>query len=103
VTLTQPVHALLDSLRSAAIYDLEQPRHADAPTFKAHQPGFVYRLHRRHEPDMGEARTSASGIIITAEHSGTHIDALCHIAENMHLHGGRRVRSRRSPASRRWA
>jgi kynurenine formamidase len=91
VTLTQPVHALLDSLRSAAIYDLEQPRHADAPTFKAHQPGFVYRLHRRHEPDMGEARTSASGIIITAEHSGTHIDALCHIAENMHLHGGRRV------------
>jgi len=39
---------------------------------------------------MGEARTSASGIIITAEHSGTHIDALCHVAEDMHLYGGRR-------------
>lgn len=84
-------HALLDLLRTATVYDLEQPRHADAPTFPAHRPGFVYRLHRRHEPGTGEARTSASGMIIAAEHSGTHIDALCHIAEDMQLHGGRRV------------
>ena len=91
MTATQAATALLDVFRTATVYDLEQPRHADAPTFAAHQPGFVYRLHRRHEPGMGEARTSASGIIITAEHSGTHIDALCHIAEDMHLYGGRRV------------
>ena len=34
------------------------------------------------------ARTSASGIVMMPEHSGTHIDALSHQAENMVLHGG---------------
>jgi kynurenine formamidase len=45
-------------------------------------------LHRRHEPGLGEARTSASGTIVMAEHSGTHIDALCHQAENLLMFGG---------------
>src|SRR5438093_13301669 len=40
---------------------------------------------------MGEARTCASGFMYTAEHSGTHIDALCHQAEDLHLYGGREV------------
>jgi kynurenine formamidase len=53
----------------------------------------VYTLHRRHEEGLGEARTSASGMMYTAEHTGTHIDALCHQAEDLHLYGGRRVTS----------
>jgi kynurenine formamidase len=73
------------------IYDLEQPRYFGAPTHPSHMPGFVYTLHRRHERDTGEARTSASGFMYMAEHSGTHIDALCHQAENVHLYGGREV------------
>jgi kynurenine formamidase len=85
------VDALLGTLESARVYDLEQPRYAGAPTFAAHEPGFVYSLHRRHEAGLDEARTSASGIIVTVEHSGTHIDALCHQAENMEMFGGRRV------------
>jgi len=85
---TAPVAALLATLGRARVYDLEQPRYAGAPTFSAHQPGFLYSLHRRHELGLGEARTSASGIIVTVEHSGTHIDALCHQAEDMCLHGG---------------
>jgi kynurenine formamidase len=91
MTSAQTAGALVDALRTATVYDLEQPRTADSPTFAAHQPGFVYRLHRRHEPGTGEARTSASGIVIVAEHSGTHIDALCHAAENMNMYGGRAV------------
>jgi kynurenine formamidase len=78
---------LLALASSARIYDLEQPRHINAPTYSAHQPGFLYTLHRRHEPGLGETRSSASGRIITADHSGTHIDALCHQAEAMVMHG----------------
>ena len=76
------------------VYDLEQPRYAGAPVFPSHVPGLVYSLHRRHEQGASEARTSASGIVFMAEHSGTHIDALCHQAEDMHLYGGQEVNLR---------
>ena len=79
---------LLDALRGARTYDLEQPRYQGAPVFGAHEPGVLLHLHRRHEPGLGEARTSASGMLVMAEHSGTHIDALCHQAEHLRMHGG---------------
>jgi kynurenine formamidase len=77
-----------EALLAARIYDLEQPRFAGAPTFPAHEPGLVLSLHRRHEPGLGEPRTSASALLVMAEHSGTHVDALCHQAEDGRLHGG---------------
>lgn len=82
---------LLDAFSHARIYDLEHTRHFGTPILPAHAPGFVYTLHRRHEEGLGEARTGASGFIYTAEHSGTHIDALCHQAEDLYLHGGKKV------------
>jgi hypothetical protein len=82
---------LFDVASNLRVYDLEQPRYFGAPILPAHAPGFVYTLHRRHEPGLGEARTSASGFIYTAEHSGTHIDALCHQAEALSLYGGQKV------------
>lgn len=87
----ESVASLLATVSQATLYDLEQPRYAGAPIFAAHRPGFVYMLHRRHEPGTGEPRTSASGLIIAAEHSGTHIDALCHQALDLNMFGGRRV------------
>src|ERR1700674_3787939 len=78
----------------ARIYDLEQPRYFGAPVFPSHAPGYVYTLHRHHEAGTGEARTSASGFMYTTEHSGTHIDALCHQAEDVRLYGGREVDAR---------
>jgi kynurenine formamidase len=86
-----PVASLLATLSQATLFDLEQPRYAGAPIFAAHRPGFIYTLHRRHEAGLGEARTSASGMIITAEHAGTHIDALCHQAVDMQMFGGRKA------------
>jgi kynurenine formamidase len=83
---------LLDAVRGSRVFDLEQPRYFGAPVFPAHRPGFVYTLHRRHEEGLGQ-RTSASGTIVAAEHSGTHVDALCHQAENLELYGGRAVTS----------
>jgi kynurenine formamidase len=79
---------LLDSVEKARIFDLEQLRYAGAPSHPAHQPGFNYFLHRHHARGAAEARTGASGIIVMPEHSGTHIDALAHQAENLTLHGG---------------
>src|SRR5438046_4129922 len=79
---------LLDSVAKARIFDLEQLRYAGAPSHPAHQPGFNYFLHRHHARGGAEARTGASGIIVTPEHSGTHIDVLAHQAENLTLHGG---------------
>ena len=82
------VTALSDALAGARVYDLEQPRYAGAPVWPAHEPGVLLKLHRRHEAGLGEARTSASALLVMAEHSGTHIDAFCHQAENLELHGG---------------
>jgi kynurenine formamidase len=76
------------ALGSARVFDLEQLRYAGAPLHPAHAPGFNYFLHRHHAAGAPEARTSASGIVVMPEHSGTHIDALSHQAENLTLHGG---------------
>jgi len=80
--------ALLEALGAARIFDLEQPRYAGAPSHPAHSPGFNYFLHRHHARGAPESRTSASGVVVMPEHSGTHIDALVHQAENLTLHGG---------------
>ena len=82
----------------ARVFDLEQPRTADMPIHPAHQQaGYSYLLHRRHEdeyrPDENGPRTGAAGIIVCAEHTGTHIDALCHQSDDLVLYGGVRVDS----------
>jgi kynurenine formamidase len=82
------VPGLLEALGSARVFDLEQLRYAGAPSHPAHQPGFNYFLHRHHARGAPEARTGASGMVVMPEHSGTHIDALAHQAENLILHGG---------------
>src|SRR5437879_676616 len=87
-TANKEVQGLLDALGAARVFDLEQPRFAGAPTHPAHAPGFNYFLHRHHARGAPEARTGASGIVAMPEHSGTHIDALAHQAENLTLHGG---------------
>ncbi len=88
------IEQLLKELGSARVFDLEQPRYAGAPSHPAHAPGFNYFLHRQHAPGAAEARTGASGIVVMPEHSGTHIDALAHQAENLTLHGGVHVDAR---------
>lgn len=74
------------------LFDLEQPRFQGMPVISVHQPGYAYFLHRRHGDDYRPretgGRTSASGVIVCMEHSGTHIDALCHQADEQMLFGG---------------
>lgn len=84
MTVTELAHVL----RNARVFDLEHPRRFGDPVHPPHRPGTLFTLHRRHEPGLEEARTSAAGMIFTAEHAGTHIDAFCHQALDMTLFGG---------------
>ncbi|CAN5212825.1 cyclase family protein [soil metagenome] len=83
---------LAEQLAKAKVYDLEQPRFRGMPIHPAHQPGYFYALHRRHadnyRPQSSGSRSSASGMLSMMEHSGTHIDALCHQACGLELFGG---------------
>lgn len=83
---------LLGAAEAMRVFDLEQPRKEGMPVFPAHRPGYSYLLHRHHEdeyrPEESGSRTSASGVIICMEHTGTHIDALCHQADGLTLYGG---------------
>jgi 4-oxalocrotonate tautomerase family enzyme len=78
--------------RDVRLFDLEQPRFQGMPVIAVHQPGYAYFLHRRHGDDYrpGETgpRTSATGVIVCMEHSGAHIDAICHQADDQVLYGG---------------
>ncbi len=84
--------ALADLLRTARVYDLEQPRFRGMPIHPTHLPGYFYVLHRRHRDTYNPAehgpRSGASGVLTMMEHSGTHIDALCHQAKELRLFGG---------------
>ncbi|HMF14968.1 MAG TPA: cyclase family protein [Gemmataceae bacterium] len=83
--------SLADQLRSARVYDLEQPRTAGMPVHPTHKPGYFYALHRRHRdsyrPETNGPRTGASGTLVMMEHSGTHVDALCHQACDLTMYG----------------
>ncbi|HEV3449051.1 MAG TPA: cyclase family protein [Gemmataceae bacterium] len=83
--------SLAERLQAAKVYDLEQPRFAGMPIHAAHRPGYFYALHRRHgdnyQPAKYGPRSGASGTVVMMEHSGTHIDALCHQACGMMLFG----------------
>src|SRR5262249_16361356 len=84
------VVTLLGPLTRARVFDLEQPRFAGMPVHPAHKPGYFYGLHRRHRdsyrPDRHGPRSGASGVLTMMEHSGTHIDALCHQAADLTFH-----------------
>jgi kynurenine formamidase len=75
------------------VFDLEQPRTEKMPIHPAHkQAGYSYLLHRHHEdeyrPEETGPRTGAAGVLICGEHTGTHIDALCHQSDALVLCGG---------------
>lgn len=86
-----PISGEVDG-RSAQVFDLEQPRFRGMPIHESHQPGYLYALHRRHSDAIRNgspgARTGSSGVIVAMEHSGTHIDALCHQAVDLQFYGG---------------
>src|SRR6516164_10913339 len=93
---------LADQLRSAKVFDLEQLRFPGMPIHPTHRPGYFYALYRRHRdgylPAEHGPRSGASGVLTMMEHSGTHLDALCHQANDLCLFGGVAVDGTETPA-----
>lgn len=83
---------LLDDLKGRKIYNLEQPRYNGQPAYPSHRPAYNYFISRNHAdsyfPDKKGPRTTAQGFMIMGDHSGTHMDAMCHQALDLVMHGG---------------
>jgi len=76
------------ALSSARIYDLSQPLLQSTPVSPNH-PGFRMALMRRHGDQVRADGSSASNeMIVMGGHTGTHIDALCHVSHDGMLFGG---------------
>jgi len=80
--------ALWKLLADARVYDLSQPLQQSIPVSPNH-PGFRMALLRRHGDMVRADGSSASNeLIVMGAHTGTHIDALCHVSLNGLLYGG---------------
>ena len=68
--------SLIDLLRTARVYDLEQPRFAGMPIHPAHRPGYFYALHRRHDLTEDDALIETHAVRgLTASLSGEYAAA----------------------------
>lgn len=79
---------VLDAIRSAPIYDLGQPLHVGMPVHPAHSP-FFFSLAKRHgDVVRSDGCSACNDVVIMNGHTGTHLDAIGHIARDGRLHGG---------------
>ena len=82
---------MINDLLNYKIIDLEFPREAGMPAMPAHKPDYGYEVvhfHLDSDPEAQGVRASSRGSLTGNEHEGTHVDALCHIAENGLMYGG---------------
>ena len=89
MTETQLLHEpIWQALAGAKLYDLAQPIEAGMPVSPNH-PGFKMALQRRHG-DMvrADGGSAANELMMIGGHTGTHVDALCHVSHHGKLHGG---------------
>lgn len=71
---------LLDLLSRARIYDLAHPLDSATPAAPGHPPFRMALLRRHGELIAEDGRTIANELVSLGTHTGTHIDALCHVA-----------------------
>jgi kynurenine formamidase len=84
-----------EMINRSKVYDLGQPYWWGMPVHPEDPPFLIY-LYRYHEqtkkiferivPDLGFA--DSIELVTTSMHSGTHLDALCHMSRNGKIHGG---------------
>jgi len=80
---------LVEDLLAARVYDLAQPLEPSTPVSPNHPP-FRMGLIRRHGDQVREDGASgANELIVMGGHTGTHIDALCHVSRHGRLFGDR--------------
>jgi len=82
------VRELLAGLTSARVYDLGRPLEATTPVSPNHPP-FRMALMRRHGDSVrADGMSGANELLTLSGHTGTHVDALAHVASHGRLHGG---------------
>jgi kynurenine formamidase len=92
---TQKTEDFANQLTNSRVYDLGQPYWWGMPVHPADPPFLIY-LYRYHEHTKKLFETIAPGLgfadslelITTSMHSGTHLDALCHMSKDGKLYGG---------------
>lgn len=80
--------SLWERIGRGRIYDLAQPLEPKMPVSPNH-PGFELALMRRHGDTVrADGGSAASELMMLGGHTGTHVDALCHVSHDGLLHGG---------------
>lgn len=80
-------HKPWEWLRNQRVYDLAHPMRNAMPSSPNH-PGFTMSLMRRHGDRLrADGGSAANELIVMGGHTGTHVDALCHVSHDGRLHG----------------
>ena len=75
-------------LQNRRVYDLGQPLFPGMPVSSFHPP-YIFSLIVHHKNQILPDGCGASNeIVVLSGHTGTHLDAIGHVAENGQLHGG---------------
>lgn len=86
--MSDPTPQPWELLSTARIFDLAQPLEHGMPVSPNH-PGFKIALMRRHGDMVRADGGSASNeMMMMGGHTGTHVDALCHVSHDGKLFGG---------------
>jgi 2-methylcitrate dehydratase PrpD/kynurenine formamidase len=79
---------LWEILEACRIYDLAQSLETSMPVSPNH-PGFKMALIRRHgDMERADGSSASNEMMLLGGHTGTHIDALCHVSHRGQLFGG---------------
>lgn len=83
-----PREPLWRAFAGARVFDLAQPIEAGMPVSPNH-PGFKLALQRRHGDKVrADGGSAANEMMMLGGHTGTHVDALCHVSHQGRLFGG---------------
>jgi len=75
-------------LRNGRVYDLGQPLFPGMPVSSFHPP-YIFSLMVRHgDVVLPDGCGASNEIVVLSGHTGTHVDAIGHVAENGLVHGG---------------
>lgn len=84
---TNSLNDLLDLLTQFKQYDLSQPMVKGMPIHPAHPPYHITLNNRHGDVVRTCGHSSSNEMIVMSTHSGTHIDAICHVSDNYKLYG----------------
>jgi kynurenine formamidase len=75
-------------LHDGQVYDLGQPLFPGMPVSNFHPP-YIFSLMVRHgDQVLPDGCCASNEVVVLSGHTGTHLDAIGHVAENGQLHGG---------------